>query len=144
MVRGNTPHGSRSMVSVLAAVIGLTTCGCGSSLAGVPSVKLSELREVREAEFPLLVEVDKGDRVPLRFAIGGNLMQSSPDAPPMTLEAQRPFYLLLARDEPPRICFDGPELDCSSAKHGSLKLGFGAPPGKPPEVTVVLEQFVDE
>jgi len=132
----------RGVLGILSIVATGLLGGCGAPLADLKPVRLTELGQLKTVQLPLLIDVAKGDRVPVTVTLNSNLFASQPDSPTITVEAKQSFLVLVPTDGPPRFCLRTPELDCSPPRHGTFQVGIGAAPGKPAIVSIAVTQQV--
>jgi hypothetical protein len=112
----------------LCLMIGMTAAAC----APAEEAHYARLRDLPSLSGwkpgePLVLEVDKGDTLPLRFSLDGPLFQSAKDAPPIVLEATRHFYVRIDHNGL-RSSLDGKDFGASPAKPGQFQIGFGVSP----------------
>ena len=66
----------------------LTLCSallvaCTPSMPTVTPVRFSELTEQAMTELPMVIEVQKGDQIPVKVSLRGNMLESPADAKPI-------------------------------------------------------------
>ncbi len=130
---------SHSKSTVLVALCAVWLVACTAAMPTVKPVRFTELTEQTMAHLPMVIEVQKGDQIPVKVSLRGNMLQSPADAQPIMLTAKRRFFVVVRDDGPPRISLDGVTLG-SYEKTGSLSLGIHQQDGRPPEVQVDLTQ----
>lgn len=75
---------------------------------------------------PLAIEFRKGDRVPTRLFIGGNLVATAEDAPTTEIVVLRDFTMILYADRPPEFFYPGGRRHGIEDFHGAIQIGAGA------------------
>lgn len=90
-------------------------------------VKLRDLGSVGPLELgqPIVIELDEGDVIPLRFTLDGPFVKSAADAPAIPLRVTRHFFLRLDK-EGLKSSADGKHFDWKPVKPGQFQFGVGA------------------
>jgi hypothetical protein len=111
---------------VLALVLGGGGVGC-SAQPPPRVVRLADLgSEIALAPGQgLVVELQEGETIPLRFHLDGPFLQSAEDAPPITLKVRRHCFVRFDRSGV-RASVDGQNFDATPAKPGTFRVGLGA------------------
>jgi hypothetical protein len=73
---------------------------------------------------PLVVEIDRGETIPLHFAITGPLLETPKDLPPITLRARQHFYLRVSRHGL-QSSVDKDHFGDRPVAPGTFQIGFG-------------------
>jgi hypothetical protein len=124
---------------VLFALCAVWLVGCAAAMPRVKPIRFSELTEQTMTQLPMVIQVEKGDQIPVKVSLRGNMLESPADAEPIMLTAKRRFFVVVRNDGLPRISLDGVTLG-SYEKKGSLSLGIHQQDGGPAEVQVDLTQ----
>jgi hypothetical protein len=119
---------------------GLTSFGCAHSPAPM-RVRFADINHGALQGYtgaaPLLVEFQKGDRVPVNFELTGEGFELDPSHPALELVATQHCFLRVGSDGF-RLGLDPDHLDDKPRKPGSFRIGFGAARGQPAKVEVVI------
>jgi len=100
----------------------LALSGCAPSMPNVAPVSLADLaKQTSPSTFPLVIELQEGDRVPLYGAITGDLVSTEPSDKPPVVVAKKHFFLVITHG---RILVS---LDGKTIAHttGSFQFGIG-------------------
>jgi hypothetical protein len=124
-------------ISTKAAALCLVTLGlsgaalgCGPSMPNVAPVRLANVGG--PVTFPMVIEFQEGDRIPLEAAITGELVTTEPSAQPAMLVVKRHFYLVIV-DGKMLVSLDGKTIAKSK---GSFQFGVGVDKEKGPKATL--------
>lgn len=117
---------SRSTVSRFALVVAVAALA--SACAATPPAMRLRARDVaanppKGITFPLIVEFQEGDVVPVTFVVSGQLVATPDDLPPIKLIAKRRFFVRIDKDGI-RTSLDGEHFGKPSAP-GSFRAGLG-------------------
>lgn len=133
------PSHSKSKLTALSILAVTSLVACTPSMPTVKPVRFTDLSEEAMTSLPMVIEVQKGDQIPVKVSLRGNMLESPAEAEPIVLTAKRRFFVVVRDDGPPRISLDGVTLG-GMEKKGSLSLGIHQEDGRAPEVTVELSQ----
>jgi hypothetical protein len=106
-----------------ALAFALSTTGCGSVPALVVKASDPSTYAEPQPDQPLIVEFDEGDVVPLTLLIEGELFETKPPPPPITIVAKRHFFVKIDKSGV-KSSVDGEHWN-ASRKKGSFAFGLG-------------------
>ncbi len=106
--------------------------GCAPSMPDVAPVRLATL--AGPTTFPLVIEVQEGDRIPLYAAITGDLVSTEPSVQPPVVVAKRHFFLVINQGKF-LISLDGRTI---AHTKGSFQFGVGVDKENGPKATLAM------
>jgi hypothetical protein len=136
----NKLHVVRLSLVLGVALAGLTTLGCAHAVAPkrvrYADINSGALQGYTGAE-PLIIEFQPGDRLPVNFDFTGDDFELQPQHPPLELVAKRHGFVRIGTNGI-RTSPDPDHFDIKPSQPGSFRVGFGAAPGKPAKLDVVI------
>jgi hypothetical protein len=133
-------HVARFSLVLWIAWTGLTTLGCAHAVAPkrvrYADINNGALQGYTGAE-PLIIEFQPGDRLPVNFEFTGEDFELQPQHPPLELVAKRHGFVRIGTNGI-RTSPDPDHFDSKPSQPGSFRVGFGAAPGKPAKLDVVI------
>jgi hypothetical protein len=109
--------------------------GCTPSMPNVAPVRLANLANLASpVTFPLVIELQEGDRIPLYAAITGDLVSTEPSAQPPMVVVKRHFFLVISEGKM-LVSLDGKTI---ARKTGSFRFGVGVDKEKGPKATLEM------
>ncbi len=125
---------SNNPTALLLFPLGLSALlwGCAPSMPDVAPVRLATLNG--PSTFPLVIEVQDGDRIPLYAAITGDLVSTEASAQPPVVVAKRHFYLVINQGKF-LVSLDGKTI---AHMRGSFQFGVGVDKEKGPRASLAM------
>jgi hypothetical protein len=100
----------------------------------------ASFRNVRPGS-PFVIEFDEGETIPLSFTVRGQMIETAPDSPRLTLVARRHFFLRVQGREL-ASSLDGVHFDADKRAPGSFFVGFTfEPSGTSARIDVVTPTY---
>jgi hypothetical protein len=121
---------------LVCAAFVLFQSACSATLPDVRPMRLSDIAK-NPLIAPFVLQIEQGDRIPVKFALSGDLVQSLEDNAPLTIVAKRRFFVWIRDDGPPVISLDG--KTAAHASGGRLSVGLDAMQGTP-ELSIGVDQ----
>ena len=120
--------------ALLLPALGLSALlsGCAPSMPNVAPVRLANLRG--PVTFPLVIELQEGDRIPLNGALTGDLVSTEPSAQPPIVVVKRHFFLVIT-DGKMLVSLDGKTIAHTT---GTFQFGVGVDKEKGTNATVSM------
>jgi hypothetical protein len=124
----------KAAASFLLLTLGLSPLlvGCAPSMPNVAPVRLANVSI--PLTFPLVIELQDGDRIPLSAALTGDLVRTEPSTQPPMVVVKRHFFLVLSEGKM-LVSLDGKTI---AHMTGSFKLGVGVDKEKRPKATLEM------
>ncbi len=122
------------------ASIALWTLGCASSREAF-RVRYADIAAGGMQDYsgaaPLVVEFEKGDRLPVDFSFAGEDFELVPSKPKFEIVAKRHCFVRFGGDGI-RVSTDGRHFDEKPKAPGSFHVGFSAKRGEPTKLEVAI------
>lgn len=106
--------------------------GCAPSMPNVAPVRLADMNG--SVTFPLVIELQEGDRIPLNAALTGDLVSTEPSAQPPVVVVKRHFFLVITQGKM-LVSLDGKTIAHTT---GSFQFGVGVDKEKGPKATLSM------
>jgi hypothetical protein len=91
---------------------------------------LGALKGIDPRTTPIVIEVLPGDEVPFVLKVEGDLVDTLPDQPKITLRARRHFFVRFGKGGL-QLSLDGRDWDPKNRAPGAFQFGLGATPEGP-------------
>lgn len=106
--------------------------GCAPTMPNVAPVRLADMNG--SVTFPLVIELQEGDRIPLTAALTGDLVGTEPSAAPPVVVVKRHFFLVITQGKM-LVSLDGKTIAHTT---GTFQFGVGVEKDKGPKATLTM------
>lgn len=115
-------HRMKNLTLILSFALCSGFFGCAGSSQNLTPIRFSEIEPGFEAQLPMVIQFEKGERIPLDLVVGGDFFELEGRDGSSEVVVKRRFYVHFSKNDPPWMTLDG---KTKGSIKGSVSIGFG-------------------